>query len=180
MATNVDLSEDKYVLGSLVVLAVMLVAMVTGGTAGQIAFSYGTIAFIGLYVLIGTQSSADRHSSRAFLATVAGLVIVLGIGFALLWYFHFQNPTYENPVYWFGFPRATAIVVYLLWMPPALYLMFSYPYLFERYIWNEDQAAEFRRRNARGVTAAADGRGEGSSGPESSTGEGDDDGGEQR
>lgn len=155
MTLNLDVSEDKYVLGSLAALLVMLVAMVVGGSTGQIAFSYAAVAFIALYVLIGTQSSGDRYSDRPFVALAAGLVVILGLAFALLWYFHFQNPTYTDPVYWFGFPRATAIVIYLLWMPPSLYLMFSYPYLFETYIWNEEQAEEFRQMNRASATAAA-------------------------
>ena len=141
------MSEDKYVLGSLVVLVALLVSMIAGGMVGQIVFSVSTIVFFGLYLLIGTQSSAKRHGSKVFQSLAAGLVLILGVGFALLWYFHFQNPSYTDPVYWFGFPRATAIVVYLLWMPPAIYLMFSYPYLFEKYIWNESQAKEFRRQS---------------------------------
>lgn len=154
MATNIRLSDDKYVLASLVALIVMLVAMLVGGQLAQVAFSFASVAFIGLYVLLGTQSSATRHSSRPFLLLVSGLVVILVAAFALLWYFHFQNPSYTDPVYWFGFPRATAVVVYLLWMPPALYLMFSYPYLFETYIWNEEQAAEFRQMNRADAPAA--------------------------
>lgn len=157
MCANVNLDTDKYVLGSLVVLVVMLIAMVTGGSVAQIAFSAGTILFFALYLLIGTQSSARRHSAKPFVALAAGLVLILSVGFALLWYFHFQNPSYTDPTYWFGFPRATAVVVYALWMPPALYLMFAYPYLFETYIWNESQAEEFRQQNARPAAAVADG-----------------------
>lgn len=155
MAITIDVSEDKYVLGSLLILVVMLVTMLTGGTVGQIAFSVGTILFFALYVLLGTQSSAKDHSKTPFLLLAAGLVAILGVAFALLWYFHFQNPSYTDPVYWLGFPRATAVVVYLLWMPPALYMMFSYPYLFERYIWNEEKAEQFRQRNTKPATAGA-------------------------
>lgn len=154
MNLNVELSNDKYVLGSLVVLLVMLGSMIAGGAIGQIVFSYATVAFIVLYLLVGTQSSADRHSERPFKLLAAGLSTILAIAFALLWYFHFQNPGYTDPTYWFGFPRATAIVVYLLWMPPALYLMFSYPYLFEKYVWNESQAEEFRQMNRVSATVA--------------------------
>lgn len=134
-------------LGSLPVLIALLLAMVFGGVIGQIVFSIGAILFFGLYLLIGTHSSEKRHGKGLFQGLAAGLVVILGIGFALLWYFHFQNPTYTDPTYWLGFPRATAVVIYLLWMPPALYLMFSYPYLFDKYIWSESQAEEFRQLN---------------------------------
>ncbi len=156
MVLNLELSEDKYVLLSVIPLVVMLGAMFIGGQTGQVAFSYSAIAFIGLYVLIGTQSSARRSTGRPFQLLIAGLLVILGVAFALLWFFHFQNPSYTDPIYWFGFPRATAVVIYLLWMPPALYLMFSYPYLFERYIWSEQQAKEFRQRD-RATTVTADG-----------------------
>lgn len=123
----------------------MLSMIFVGEALGQVAFSYLTILFIGLYVLIGTTSSARRHTSRPFLLVVGSFVIITSIGFSLLWYFHLQNPSYTDPVYWLGFPRATAMVIYLIWMPPALLLMFAYPYLFSNYIWNEEQATEFRQ-----------------------------------
>jgi hypothetical protein len=157
MAAGVNISHDKYVIASLVPLVVMLVAMFVGGATAQVAFSYAAIVFIALYVLMGTQGSEERFSAKPFLALAAGLLVILGVGFALLWYYHFQNPAYTDPTYWLGFPRATAVVVYLLWMPPALYLMFSYPYLFEKYIWNEDQAEEFREMNRVSATADAPG-----------------------
>lgn len=157
MCTNINLETDKYVVGSLAVLIVMLVAMISGGPVGQIAFSGGTILFFALYLLIGTQSSARRHAAKPFVLLTTGLVLLLGIGFALLWYFHFQNPSYTDPTYWFGFPRATAVVIYAIWMPPALYLMFAYPYLFEKYIWNEAQAEEFRQMNTEPAATVADG-----------------------
>lgn len=144
MALNFDLKEDKYVVGGLIAALVMLVAMYLGGRVGQVAFSAGAVAFIGLYVLLGVQSSERRHDTNVFKIMIAGLWLILGVAFGLLWHFHFQNPAYADPTYWLGFPRATAIVVYLLWMPPALYLMFAYPYLFDEYIWDEDQVAEFR------------------------------------
>lgn len=145
MALNVDLQEDKYIIAGLVALLVMLVAMYLGGTAGQLLFSYATIAFITLYALFGCQSSADRQSTNVFAATMGGLFLILAAGFTLLWYFHFQNPGYADPAYFLGFPRATAVVMYLLWMPPALYLMFSYPYLFDRYLWDEEQVEYFKQ-----------------------------------
>jgi hypothetical protein len=157
MCANLNLETDKYVVGSLAVLVVMLAAMIGGGPIGQVAFSAGTILFFALFLLIGTQSSARRHSPRPFVLLAAGLVLILGIGFALLWHFHFQNPSYTDPTYWFGFPRATAVVIYAIWMPPALYLMFAYPYLFEKYIWNETQAEEFRQMNTKPAAAVADG-----------------------
>jgi hypothetical protein len=153
MAFGVNTADDKYILCILIVLVILLFAMISGGKVGQILFSFGTVLFFAFYLLIGTQSSADRYTDRLFQSLAAGLVIILGIGFALLWYFHFQNPEYIDPIYWFGFPRATAIVVYVIWMPPALYLMFSYPYLFEKYIWSEDQAEEFRQLNRTAATA---------------------------
>lgn len=145
MAININFQEDKYIITGLVVLLVMLVAMYLGGTAGQVLFSYGAITFIALYALLGCQSSSERQSTNVFAATMAGLLVILGVAFALLWYFHIQNPGYTDPVYWLGFPRATAIVIYLLWMPPALYLMFSYPYLFDRYIWDDEQVEQFKQ-----------------------------------
>lgn len=147
MLQSIQLSHDKYVLLSLLPLTVMLVALFVGGQLAQIAFSYSAVLFIALYVLIGTQSDEQRHQTNSFKLLAAGLVVILGVAFALLWYFHLQDPTYADPTYWLGFPRATAIVVYLLWMPPALYLMFSYPYFFEKYVWNEEQATAFREKS---------------------------------
>lgn len=137
------LSSDRLAKGLLVVSLAMLVAMLVGGPSGQVLFSYAIIAFFGLYILIGVSGSAKRHSARPFLYMVAGLLVILGVVFAALWHFHFLNPSYENPVYWLGFPRATAIVVYALWMPPALFLMFAYPYLFDGYIWSSGEAEDF-------------------------------------
>lgn len=144
MALNLNLTDDKYVVAGLIAALGMLAAMYVGGQVGQIAFSASAVAFIGLYVLLGVQSSEQRHDTNVFKLTVAGLWLILGAAFALLWHFHFQNPTYADPTYWLGFPRATAVVVYGLWMPPALYLMFAYPYLFSAYIWDEKQVADFR------------------------------------
>lgn len=141
----IDWKQDKYVIGLLGVLVALLLMIFVGETVGQVAFSYLTVLFIGLYVLIGTTSSARRHTPRPFLLMVGSFVIITSIGFSLLWYFHLQNPSYIDPVYWLGFPRATAVVIYLVWMPPALLLMFAYPYLFSNYIWNEEQATEFRQ-----------------------------------
>lgn len=141
----IDWKQDKYIVGLLGILIAMLSMIFVGEALGQVAFSYLTILFIGLYVLIGTTSSARRHTSRPFLLVVGSFVIITSIGFSLLWYFHLQNPSYTDPVYWLGFPRATAMVIYLIWMPPALLLMFAYPYLFSNYIWNEEQATEFRQ-----------------------------------
>ena len=157
MTANVNVSEDKYVLGSLLILLIMLGTMIVGGTTGEIVFSFATVLFFALYILIGTQSSAQQHSPKPFVGLAAGLVAILGAGFALLWYFHLQNPSYTDPTYWLGFPRATAVVIYLIWMPPALYLMFSYPYLFEKYLWNEEKAEQFREMNTRPAKAVADG-----------------------
>ncbi|MFW5896217.1 MAG: hypothetical protein ACOCUA_02420 [archaeon] len=148
------LSPDRLAMGLLVVAVLMVVAMLVGGPPGQILFSYTIIGFFGLYVLLGVSGSAKRHSARPFLYTVAGLVAILAVVFAALWYFHFLNPSYENPVYWLGFPRATAIVVYALWMPPALFLMFAYPYLFDDYIWAPDEAEEFEEMERSEVAPA--------------------------
>ncbi|WP_251342604.1 hypothetical protein [Haloplanus halophilus] len=123
----------------------MLAAMLAGGSTGQILFSYATIALFGLYILLGVEGSAERYSYRPFLAVIGALTVILAVGFALLWNFHFANPSYTNPEYWLGFPRATSVLVYWLWLPPALVLMFAYPYLFETYIWSEAEAEEFRR-----------------------------------
>lgn len=152
-------TKDRLIALALGVLIVMLGAMLTGGQIGQILFSYTIIAFFGLYVLIGTRGQASDVDARPFLKLTGGLVALLGVLFAALWYFHFQNPTYTDPVYWLGLPRATAVLVYGLWMPPALYMMFAYPYLFEEYIWDSSEAAEFRemeRREAPGVTGGDD------------------------
>jgi len=77
MRLNVNFSDDKYVLGSLIPLVVMLVTMIVGGSIGQIVFSYATVAFIGLYLLIGTQSSADRYSAQPFKLLTVGLAFIL-------------------------------------------------------------------------------------------------------
>ncbi|WP_251331077.1 hypothetical protein [Haloplanus pelagicus] len=144
--------RDKTVIGALVVLVVMLVAMLAGGPTGQILFSYATIAIFGIYILLGVEGTAKRHSYRPFLAVVGVVALILGVGFALLWHFHFANPSYTDPVYWLGFPRATSVLVYVLWMPPALVLMFAYPYLFEKYIWSAEEAEEFRQMDGPDAT----------------------------
>lgn len=138
-------NSDRVILPALATLVVMLGAMLLGGTVGQVVFSYTIITFFGLYLLLGVQSTAERYEWAPFLTLAGALVGVLAVVFAALWYFHFQNPAYTDPVYWLGFPRATAVVVYALWMPPALLLMFAYPYLFERFIWHEDQAERFEQ-----------------------------------
>jgi hypothetical protein len=144
-------------IAALAVLVVMLGAMLLGGSVGQVLFSYTIIVFFGLYVLIGTNSQADDVSGSPFLKLTGGLVLLLGVIFAALWYFHFQNPGYTDPVYWLGFPRATAVLVYGLWMPPALYMMFAYPYFFDQYIWDNEEAAEFREMERREAPVAAGG-----------------------
>lgn len=150
--------NDNQIMGTaFIVLIVMLGAMLMGGQTGQVLFSYAIITFFGLYVLIGTHSQARDENGSPFLKLTSGLVLLLGVVFAALWYFHFQNPTYTNPVYWLGVPRATAVLVYGLWMPPALYMMFAYPYLFNRYIWDDDEAAEFRSMERREAPSAAGG-----------------------
>lgn len=149
----IEEKQDKYVTGLLGILLVMLVMLFIGDTIGQIVFSYMTILLIGVYIIIATESSARRYTSRPFLLLFSVFVVVSGIGFSLLWYFHLQNPAYTDPVYWFGFPRATAVVIYLIWMPPALLLMFAYPYLFDNYLWNEEQATEFRQAQQTDATA---------------------------
>ncbi|SFK67502.1 hypothetical protein SAMN04487950_0524 [Halogranum rubrum] len=138
-------NSNGVILAALATLVVMLGAMLLGGTVGQVLFSYTIITFFGLYLLLGVQSTAERYEWAPFLTLAGALVGILAVVFAALWYFHFQNPTYTDPTYWLGFPRATAIVVYALWMPPALLLMFAYPYLFERFIWHEDQAERFEQ-----------------------------------
>ncbi|WP_255198520.1 hypothetical protein [Halorarius litoreus] len=128
--------------------------MLLGGTVGQIAFSYAIIAFFGLYFLLGVQSTAEHTEWAPFLKVAGGLVVILGVVFAALWYFHFQNPSYTNPTYWLGFPRATAIVVYGLWMPPALFMMLAYPYLFDGFIWKDEQAERFEEMDRKPSPAA--------------------------
>ena len=154
---TMNITDDRLMLATLGVLLVMLVAMFTGGTTGQVLFSYTIIVFFGLYLLVGTRGQARDVSTRPFLKLAAGLVGMLAVLFAALWYFHFQNPTYADPTYWLGFPRATAVLVYGIWMPPALYLMFAYPYFFDKYIWDEDEATEFREMERREAPTAAGG-----------------------
>jgi len=139
------------------ILLVMLGAMFLGGPTGQVLFSYTIIAFFGLYVLVGTRGQARNVEERPFLKLSAGLVVMLTVLFAALWYFHFQNPGYTDPVYWLGFPRATAVLVYGIWMPPALYMMVAYPYFFDRYVWDQEEAAEFREMERREAPAATGG-----------------------
>lgn len=157
---TIELKNDRLVVGALAVLLVMLGAMLVGGTVGQILFSYTIITFFGVYVLLGVKSTAERHGWRPFLTVVGALVGLLAAVFGALWYFHHLNPTYTDPVYWLGFPRATAIVVYALWMPPALILMFAYPYLFDDYIWDDDEVEKFaemdRKRTGAGATGGDD------------------------
>lgn len=156
---GVNNTQDRLMVLVLGVLVVMMAAMLTGGQTGQVLFSYTIIVFFGLYVLVGTRGQASDVDSRPFLKLTGGLVILLGVLFAALWHFHFQNPGYTDPVYWLGLPRATAVLVYGIWMPPALYMMFAYPYLFDRYIWDATEAAEFRemeRREAPGATGGDD------------------------
>lgn len=150
-------TNDRLMLATLAVLLVMLVAMFLGGSTGQVLFSYTIITFFGLYLLVGTRGQARDVDARPFLKLAAGLVALLGVLFAVLWYFHFQNPSYTDPIYWFGFPRATAVLVYGLWMPPALYLMFAYPYFFDKYIWDEAEATEFREMERREAPTATGG-----------------------
>ena len=135
----------RIVLAALVTLVVMMGSMLLGGTVGQLLFSYTIIAFFGLYFLLGVQSTADHTEWAPFVKVAGSLVVVLSVVFAALWFFHFQNPTYTDPVYWLGFPRATAVVVYGLWMPPAILMMFAYPYLFDRFIWKDEQAERFEQ-----------------------------------
>lgn len=135
----------------------MIAAMFLGGSTGQVLFSYTIIAFFGLYVLLGTRAQEEDARGAPFTKLAAGLVVLLSVLFAALWYFHFQNPGYTDPVYWLGFPRATAVLVYGIWMPPALYMMFAYPYFFDRYIWDEEEAVEFREMERREAPAAAGG-----------------------
>lgn len=157
---TLKLKDDRLVVAALAILLAMLAAMLTGGTVGQILFSYTIIAFFGVYVLLGVESTAEKRGWRPFLVTVGATVGILAAVFAALWYFHHLNPSYTDPVYWLGFPRATAVVVYALWMPPALVLMFSYPYLFDEYIWSSDQAEDFaemeRTRAGSGVAGGDD------------------------
>lgn len=157
---TVDLKNDRLVVGALAILLVMLAAMLVGGTVGQILFSYTIVSFFGVYVLLGVKSTAERHGWRPFLVAVGAVVGLLAVVFAVLWYFHHLNPTYTDPVYWLGFPRATAIVVYALWMPPALVLMFAYPYLFDDYIWDNEEVEKFaemeRKRAEAGATGGDD------------------------
>lgn len=141
MAINAE--KDRLIIAALGILIVMLGAMLLGGTIGQILFSYTIILFFGAYILLGVKSTAERHGWRPFHLTIGALVTLLSIVFAALWYFHHLNPSYTDPVYWLGFPRATAVVVYGLWIPPALLLMFAYPYLFDEYIWDSNEAEEF-------------------------------------
>ncbi|WP_435065538.1 hypothetical protein [Halobaculum sp. EA56] len=150
-------NNDRIVLGILGVSIVMLVAMFLGGSTGQILFSYTIVVFFGLYVLLGTRPQEQDVDGAPFTKLSAGLVLLLGALFAALWYFHFQNPGYTDPVYWLGFPRATAVLVYGLWMPPALYMMFAYPYLFDQYIWKEEEAVEFQEMERREAPTAAGG-----------------------
>ena len=150
-------NNDQIVKGALVVLVVMLGAMLLGGSLGQILFSYTIIAFFGLYVLLGTRSQERDADGAPFTKLAGGLVLLLSVMFAALWYFHFQNPSYADPVYWLGFPRATAVLVYGIWMPPALYMMFAYPYFFDQYIWDDEEATEFREMERREAPAAAGG-----------------------
>lgn len=152
----IDWEQDKYVVGLLASLLVMLAMIFVDNVIGQVVFSFMTLLIIAFYVLLGTTSSAQRYSSRPFSIVIGGFLIVAGLGFSLLWYFHLQNPAYTDPTYWLGFPRATAIVIYLIWMPPALLLMFAYPYLFSNYIWSEEQAKQFRQTQQTD-TATADG-----------------------
>lgn len=148
-------NSNGVILAALATLTVMLGAMLLGGTVGQVVFSYTIITFFGLYLLLGVQSTAERYEWAPFLKLAGALVGLLAVIFAALWFFHFQNPTYTDPVYWLGFPRATAIVVYGLWMPPALLVMFAYPYLFERFIWHEDQAEKFEQMERTPTSAVA-------------------------
>ena len=150
-------ADDRIMIVSLAVLVVMLGAMILGGAIGQVLFSYTIIVFFGLYVLIGTNSQAEEAEGRPFVKLVGGLILLLGALFTGLWHFHFQNPSYTDPVYWLGFPRATAVLVYGLWMPPALYMMFAYPYFFDTYIWDDEEAEEFRQMERREAPAAAGG-----------------------
>lgn len=156
----IDWQRDRIVVAALGVLVVMFAAMVVGDTVGQVLFSYTIVAFFGLYILNGVHSTAERNGWRPFLVTVGALVALLSVVFAALWHFHYLNPSYTDPVYWLGFPRATAIVVYALWMPPALLLMFAYPYLFDDYVWSSDQVEEFeemeRTRADAGVAGGDD------------------------
>ena len=154
---STTLTDDRIIGIALAVLVVMLGAMLLGGPTGQVLFSYTIIVFFGLYVLIGTNSQAAEANGSPFVKLVGGLVLLLGVVFAALWYFHFQNPEYTDPTYWFGFPRATAVLVYGLWMPPALYMMFSYPYFFDTYIWDDGEAAEFREMERREAPTVAGG-----------------------
>ncbi|UPV98959.1 hypothetical protein M0R88_10510 [Halorussus gelatinilyticus] len=154
---TLELESDRLVIAALATLLVMLGAMMLGGSLGQILFSYTIIAFFGMYVLLGVKSTAERHGWRPFLITVVTVVGILAVVFSALWHFHHLNPTYTDPVYWLGFPRATAIVVYALWMPPALVLMFAYPYLFDDYIWDSKEIEKFDEMERTRATASATG-----------------------
>jgi hypothetical protein len=147
--------SDRIIQAALATLVVMLGAMLLGGTVGQITFSYTIIAFFGIYLLLGVHSTAEQTDWTPFLTLAGALVGVLAVVFAALWFFHFQNPSYTDPIYWLGFPRATAVVVYALWMPPALLLMFAYPYLFDRFIWREEQADRFERMERTSASSTA-------------------------
>lgn len=104
------------------------------------AFSVSVIANLLLPVFYGWRRRGEALRIRILLTACALLYAGL-----LLAVFHFDHPEAARPELWFGFPRATAIFVYLIW-PLSILPALIYGVYFSDSVLDDADLSDFMKR----------------------------------
>ena len=124
-----------------IALALLSVLTLTLGLfEAERAFSVAVIANLMLPLLFGWRRQGRPVRMRL-------LISACGVLFAglLLAIFYFDHPEAQRPDLWLGYPRATAIFVYLLWplsiLPAVIYALF-----FPKNVLDDADLSSFMKR----------------------------------
>lgn len=129
-----------------IAIALALLSLLTlalGLLGAERAFSVSVIANLMLPLFYGWRRQGDPLRMRRLMAACGLLLAGL-----LLAIFHYDQPEAARPALWLGYPRATAIFVYLIWplsiLPAVIYGLF-----FPKNVLDDDDLSAFMQRHSK-------------------------------
>lgn len=130
---HLNLRRDGFVLLLLAVMAVLLLAALTGSYR---LFGFGLVAFLGMLMWLGF---ARRGDPVTWVPPLAGAAVLLA---AFAGIFTYETSPVRDPADTIlGFQRGTAFLVYGIWIPAFVTMGVGFAWVFDRLARDEDSSA---------------------------------------
>ena len=129
-------------------------SMQVGGDAARhdgavwLGWLYGTLQ-IGLFA---TTLTLGLRKRRVGLGAIAAIGMALVGGFTAVIVSYAMNQSHASPGLWFGFPPSTAVMLFVLWPLPSLFIII-YITMFDRWFLAPEDLERFAKLVERGESS---------------------------